>query len=190
MTQPLSSDYTITAVDYTTLPTALLALTKQHLRVDFPDDDTIITRYIAAAISYFEMVSDWRVFAATVSWFPVLSTTAYAYQCPVQPVGSFTVMAGGAPQTDVSAEYMLVQTSPILPAWLQKIDKQPFHLDATITLVGGFADFEKLPPNVLNLILRITGTLYENRESVAAPPLQQVPFWLPDLLVGTWIPRA
>lgn len=182
-------DYYITEIDYLTLPTALLDVAKQHLRVDFDDDDQIITRYIASAIDHLEQFSGWRINPASVAWSPVL-TDAYAYATPLKPIGSHTVMAGDPPQVDVSTDYVIVADSMIMPWYLMRKDKTPFHADATITLVAGFTDIVKIPPRINDVILRITGTLYENRESVTQPAFLQLPSWWNDVLSGIWIPRA
>jgi uncharacterized phiE125 gp8 family phage protein len=180
------SSYAITA-DWTTLPTALLPLAKQHMRVDFSDDDTVITEYLKWAISYFEKISGWQVFGAAVDWLPDLETDASRYQCPVQPVASFTVMSGAV---DVSAEYELEKASLVEPVWLARKDGTAFHDDAEITLTAGYTDITKIEPSALAGILRVAGTLYEHRESITTLSLDQMPFWLNDLLGGHWIPRA
>lgn len=185
----MNGSYQITSVDRTALPTALLPVAKQHMRVDFTDDNEVITKYLQFAISYFEQVSGWRVFGADVAWSPVSSTSAAAsrYQCPVQPVASFKVMSGAV---DVSSEYALQAGEPVAPVFLVHSDGTPFPADAGITLVAGYADPDAIEPNAQAAILRIAATLYENRESVTTLSLEQMPFWLNDLLSGTWIPRA
>lgn len=190
-TMPPSTDYAITGVDYTALPDAMLAIAKQHMRVDFPDDDEIIKRYLASAIAHVELVAGWRIFGTAVAWFPTLSATAYSYQTPVQPCSAFTVMlTDPPPDTDISADFVLVADSPILPTWLMHKDKSPFPSPIAMTLTAGYADPDALPPNVSDVILRIASALYENRESVTQPSLAQMPFWMNDLIVGIWIPRA
>ena len=117
--------YTVTP-DWTTLPEALLPLAKQHCRVDFPDDDIVITEYLQWAIGYCEQFWHLAVFSASVDWTPAPAGLA-RYQCPVQPVASFTVMSGAV---DVSSEYALEQGSLTQPVWLVKKDGQPFPADA------------------------------------------------------------
>lgn len=188
---PPSTDYSITAVDYTALPAALLNIAKQHMRVDFTDDDDIIKRYLASAIAHVELVSGWRIFGTTVSWFPTLNATAYAYRTPLAPVASFTVMLDEpAPPTDISNQFAIITDTPVTPSWLSKKDKTAFPTPLTMTLVLGYSDATKLPPNMSDVILRIAASLYENREAVSQPSLTEVPFWMNDLIVGLWIPRA
>ena len=39
-------------------------------------------------------------------------------------------------------------------------------------------------------ILRMTASLYEHRESISTLSLDQMPFWMNDLMGGLWMPRA
>jgi uncharacterized phiE125 gp8 family phage protein len=175
--------------DWSTLPTALLPIAKDHLRITFSDDDASITRFIGFAIGYFEKFTGQAVFSGSVAWSPDLSTGASRYQCPLQPVASFTItsVAGGG---DVAAQYRLEAASPVEPVWLARIDGTAFHSDAVIGLVVGHASAITIDPSMLGTILRVTGTLYEHRESISAITIEQVPFWLNDLMGGHWIPRA
>lgn len=188
---PPTTDYSITAVDYAALPAALLDIAKQHMRVDFTDDDDLIERYLASAIAHVELVSGWRIFPTIVSWFPTLISTAYAYRTPLGPVASFLVMLDEpAPPTDISNQFAIITDTPVTPSWLSKKDKTAFPTPITMTLNVGYTDADKLPPNMSDVILRIAASLYENRETVSQPSLTQVPFWMNDLIVGLWIPRA
>ena len=182
----MSGSYTVTP-DWTTLPAALLPLAKQHMVVTFPDDDIVITEYLQWAIGYCEQFFGWQIFSAAVAWTPPALGTVARYQCPVQPVSAFTVMSGAV---DVSNEYALEQSSPMQSPWLVKKDGEPFPADAAITLTTGYAAAESIPPPARANILRIAGTLYEHRESISAIDLEQMPFWLNDMLGGLWIPRA
>jgi uncharacterized phiE125 gp8 family phage protein len=173
--------------DYATLPAALLPLTKDHLRVTFDDDDTVITEYLAQAIGLCEQIWDLAVFGTEVDWQPDLSTGASRYQCPLQPVSAFTVMAAAV---DVSSEYALEMASLTEPVWLVHSDGTDFATDAEITLTAGYADIASMPPPMRAGILRVAATLYEHRESVSVIGPEQMPFWMNDLIGGLWVPRA
>src|SRR4029077_19830387 len=95
--------YTATP-DWITLPAALLPVAKSHLRVDFTDDDASITEYLAQSIGLCQNVWGLSIFSAAVDWLPYTATGASRYQCPMQPVSAFTVMADAV---DVSSEYAL-----------------------------------------------------------------------------------
>ena len=182
--------YVLTS-DYAALPAALLPIAKEHLRVLFNDEDASITRMIGYAIGYFENFCDVSVFGGSAVWSPVLTTGASAYEIPTQlrPVSSFTVtsvLGGGT----VSSLYELRSSSPVAPIWLARKDGTAFHTDAVITLAIGYAGAAAIPPSVLGTIMRVTATLYENRESISAVSLEQMPFWLNDLMGAHWVPRA
>jgi hypothetical protein len=179
--------HSITSIDRTTLPEALLPLAKAHMRVTFTDDDEVITKYLQFAISYFEQFSGWRVFGADVAWSPVNSTTASRYQCPVQPVSDFTVMSAAV---DVSSQYALEMGDPAAPVFLVHSDGTPFPSDAAVALVAGYEDPDDIEPNALGNILRIASTLYEHRESTTTLSVDQMPSWANDMISGLWIPRA
>lgn len=175
--------------NWTALPAALLPIAKEQLRIDFTDDDASITRMIGWAIGYFENFTSLTIFSGSVAWSPPLDTGLSMYQCPVRPVVSFTVssVAGGG---DVSSQYKLVANSLIEPVYLQRSDGSAFHGDAAITLTVGFTDPAKLAPSVMATIMRITAAQYENRESISAITVDQIPFWLNDLMIGHWVPVA
>jgi uncharacterized phiE125 gp8 family phage protein len=182
----VNGSYSMTP-DWTTLPAALLPTAKQHMRVDFTDDDEIITNYLQFAISYFENQTGLAVFGSTVAWLPNVATGASQYQCPAQPVSSFVVTSE---TVDVSSEYALQSASPIEPVWLVKSDGTAWPADAAVDLVVGFTAAAQIRPSVLGDILRIAASLYEHRESISTLSLEHVPFWMNDLLTAHWIPRA
>jgi uncharacterized phiE125 gp8 family phage protein len=172
--------------DYAALPAAMLTLAKQHMRVTWTDDDTVITEYLAQAIGLCEQFWGLAIFSTAVDWTPEPAGQA-SYQCPVQPVSAFTVTAGG---TDVSADYQLAQAALTEPVFLKRKDGTAFPDDAEVTLSAGYATPSALMPPMRAGILRVTATLYENRESATAYTVDQMPFWLNDMLGGLWVPRA
>ena len=176
-----------TTIDRTALPEELLPLVKSHCRVDFADDDDLITMHTAIAIGYCEKWWGLMIFGGDVSWSPDLSTGASRYQCPVQPVSDFTISSGG---TDVKAGYRLESGGLTEPVWLVRADGTAFHPDAVITLAAGYAALAEVDPAAIGGILRVTATLYEHRESISSYPLDQVPYWLNDMMSGLWVPRA
>ncbi len=180
--------YNVTATDYDALPAEMLPFAKQHMRVDFTDDDATITRYLRWAIGQAEQVIDCRVNPVDVAWTPPLESGLSRYQFPLQPVLSFVVKA--ADGTDISAGFEIVGGSFTDPVWLSHSDGTPFPADCTITFKAGVATSDDLMPNIEASVYRIAATLYENRESISTLSLEAMPGWLNDLLVGTWLPRA
>ena len=178
--------YSVADPNYTVLPQALLETARQHMRVTFFDDDDQILKCLKWAISYVENFTDLRIFPTDVAWLPE-ATTESRLQCPVQPVSSFTATVDSLP---VSMQYRLERTSTAMPVWFARIDGTAIADGINIALIGGYADAAKLPPALEGNILRITATLYENRESITSFSLDQIPFWLNDMLTNLWVPRA
>jgi hypothetical protein len=175
-------------VDRTTLPAALLDAAKQHMRVDFDDDDATIVRSLQMAIGYLEIFWGQWIFAAVVEWSPPLDLGLSRYESPVRPVADFTVMVG---TDDVSAGYRLESAGGLVaPYWLVRSDGQGFPNNAAIELKVGAATPDELEPAALGGILRVAATLYEHRESILSYSVDQVPWWINDVLGGLWVPRA
>lgn len=180
------SGYYPSPPDTTTLPAALLPTVKAHCRVEFTRDDAQITNYTGEAISLLQQKWGLQVFGVDYAWTPEPSGQS-RYQCPVLSVSDFVVMSGGI---DVSADYRLEMSSSLTePAWLARIDGTAFPADAAVMLNAGYATPGAIPPDMLSIILRKAATLYESREAVTSP-VQQMPEWDDDLLVGLWVPRC
>jgi uncharacterized phiE125 gp8 family phage protein len=177
--------FTFTSVDHTTLPTAMLAMTKKHLRVDVDEDDELITEYLAWAIDYAAKFWGLQIFGAEVDFMPAGGAATYA--CPVQPVSAFTAADVGG---DVSADYLLESASLTEPAWLVRVDGDVFPADVTFSLTAGYTALADMNPAMRGGILRIAATMYEHRETVTTESVDQVPYWLTDMLSGLWVPRA
>lgn len=183
----------VTTVNRTVLPAALLPTVKQHCRVDFAEDDTILTTYTGIAIAQLEKVWDLRIFGTDGNWTPPGAppeTPALdRWQTPITPVVSFT--AADAEAADVKASFALDNGgSTGGPNYMMTADGSPFPAAITFGLKGGFATADELPPEALGAILQVTARLYEYRENIASYSVNLMPLWLNDLLVGLWQPRA
>lgn len=168
-------------VDRQTLPTEMLSMFKSHCRVTFADDDSYLSLCLVRSIDLCERHWGSYVFDTVALW--TISYSAQRRQVPVVPVMSFT--ASDEAGNDVSDQYEIVSGQ-----WFQRVDGQPVPLGLQVTLQAGYAAYVDLPPSVVDVSFRIGAHLYENREAVVSYSLDQVPMWLNDLLVGTWIPRA
>jgi len=177
--------FRITEVDFSALLTDLLPLAKQHLRIDFEDDDPLVSQYLGNAIQVVEDVWGQRINLTKISWSPLINSVSYSYQIPVQPVSAFEVSSGGV----VQPGYSLSFESKTGPVYLVKDDKTPWPSDTTVALEAGFGSVSDMPPSCIGPILRVTATLYEKRETITTPVIL-VPYWLNDLLVGNWVPRV
>lgn len=190
------SDPVIIETDYSALPTALLPLAKQHMRVDYADEDEYITNCVARAVDYFELYAGLKVFGAEAAWSPTVpdstsTVTVTSVTVPVFPVSDFEVEDDTA--TDVSSDYQIRGgTSLIVPPTFSRKDGAAVPAGLNVTLVLGIGvDLTKLPPAIVDRILRISATLYDQREDIViGTTVLQVPMWVNDLLIGAWVPRC
>jgi uncharacterized phiE125 gp8 family phage protein len=179
--------YTILTVDRDALPANLLPLAKQHLRITFDDDDETLTHYLRHAIRQFENFSGWQISMAEVEWLPETAGQA-CVSSPIQPVSGFTVDDAGV---DVSADYELrTGLDMTAPVFLCRKDDAAFPAGIKVGLVAGYVDADDLDPAAESAVLRIAATLYEHRESVTTLSVEQMPFWMNDILCGIWVPRV
>lgn len=184
--------YQITNPTYTPIATAMLPTFKQHARIDFDDDDLLITKHLIWSCSIVEAVVGFRVAGATVTWLPettdAFGSMASSYPFPVLPVGTWTVADKDG--VDITNQFQLVQSAITDPAFLQTKDGSAFPVGVVVTYLTGFTDGAGMPPNLESAIYRVAAHIYENRESITSISLETVPLWLNDLLVGLWVPRA
>jgi gp6-like head-tail connector protein len=188
------SDPAIIEIDYLTLPTALLPLAKQQMRVDFDDEDEFITNCVARAIDYFQLYAGFTVFGTEAHWEPSVpddGSTVTSIVVPVFPVSDFDVTDDTA--TDVSTEYQIRNaTSLTLPPTFSRIDGAAIPAGLAVRLILGVGtDLTKLPPAVTDRILRVAAMLYDQRETIViGVSVSQIPMWVNDLLIGAWVPRC
>lgn len=187
--------FTIANVDRAGLPTALLPAAKQHLRVDFPDDDTLIQSLLGRAIDLFERKTGVSVFKSDLSWSPNSfdNWTDDGIQVPAQPfAGPFTVKDANG--VDVTSAYQIAGNridGQMCGIYLAPVDPNAMLPDGlVITATLGSADADAIAPATLDSLLRLTGHLYANRESVSELLLRSADWWMDDLLVGAWVPRV
>lgn len=199
------------SIDRTTLPAALLVLAKAHMRIDFADDDALITQKLAASIDLFERLTGYGVFAADWEWSPSASDAvppggALAEGCnrcagaagllgsgpyavvPVMRVSGFT--ATNDADDDIAASYALLgDENPDTVSRQYFAQVATVEGEATITLSTGFAAIDDLAPGILDVVLRICAWLYEFREMGLMAGIDDVPqanTWLTQY----WVPRC
>lgn len=177
-----------TAFDVVALPTALLTIAKQHMRVDWPYDDDFIKSVVARAVARFEQVNGVSLNASTWEWKP--ASTDFSNdraRVPVTPVKTFTAAAGAAAD-NVSASFSIVTNSTYGVPILFMLGAYQDQL--TVTLQTGFdtSAGEPLPPPVLDIVLRNAAHLYEHREIL----LPDQEFVSPDIRIDAtwWVPRV
>jgi len=178
-----------------------LAETKQHLRVDATDDDTLIASYIAAARNYCDGQYSWLGRAlVTQTWELVIDTFPTSeIVIPLPPLQSVISVkyddSSGVEQTVASTNYFVDNVSE--PGWVVPIASfnWPTTLDGInavrIRYIAGYPPDASSPPDLRANIpftikagmLLMIGNLYENREdNVAGTIINKMPFGTENLL--------
>lgn len=209
--------YQRTILDAMALPTEMLPLAKSHMRVLFSDDDDYITRLLSGTIDLFERLTGFWVTASTITWVPddsaggngsggggllwgscvsceagICSSDGASPELPFGPANAVT--AKDKDGVDVSGNYLILGNQGTGQYTPQRLGmKQTGLVDQTapidFTFTVGFADLDALPPSLLNLILRMTAWLYEQREMAAMEGVDVMPY-ANSLLSGWWVPRC
>ena len=159
---------------------------KTHLRVDYDDEDVLLTAYISAARSiaenYANRVIAPQQFRLTLDRFPHLIRLP---KTPVITIDSFTYVDNqGATQPLSSGtgyhfsneEFDPVLVPPYTENWP---DTEDGYEKVVITFTAGYSSPTEI---IKSAIMLIIGDLYMNRESSAPVSLQQVPFGAKALL--------
>jgi len=166
MTLQLISAPTLVPVD--------LADMNAFLRVDFADDDTLISQMIKAARQLAENITKRQLMTATweliLDEFPNSDGEIKLPRPPVQSITSITYIdTDGVSQTLDSADYRLDSDSEparITPAYGKT---WPSTRDVTnavrIRYVSGYASASDVPEAIKNWIMIRVATMYENREA-------------------------
>src|SRR5262245_44583721 len=118
------SSYTVTVVDRDTIPTELLPKLKKHCRVDFDDDDEVMTMYLQWAVDYRERFTGLTIFYTEATWSP--DGASSRERSPMQPLDSDVIAEYPDPDTgipvDVSAAYAVEHASLTEPWWVVRSD--------------------------------------------------------------------
>lgn len=152
-----------------------LSEAKAHLRVDFDDDDTLITALVDAATAH---VDGWTGILGralvTQSWRQDYHSFGCRMRLPLAPPISITSISyydGDNDQQALSADTYPLATDAVGPfVALQPDQEWPGTYDrkdaVSITYVAGYGDPDAVPASIKAAILLIVGHLYENREAV------------------------
>lgn len=161
-----------------------LAEAKKHLRVDHPEDDATIARYLFAARRHLENVTGFvllsQTFDLTLDWFPCGRDPIVLPRSPAMSVSSISyVDTAGASQVwdvanyqvDISAIPGRVRPAPNVtwPSTRQQMAA------VTVRFVAGHASTAVLPDEFLQAILLLLGHWYQNREDVQMVSLFKLP---------------
>ena len=166
---------------------------KAHLRVDFSDDDPLITALIDAATSYLDgwtgilgramITQTWEL---ALDDFP--ADAIYLPLGPLQSVASITYIdATGLPQTVPSVNYYVDTKS--LDGWVVPNADTPWPETmyapnvVTVRFVCGYGDAPAVPQAIKQAMLLLIGHWYENREgSIVGTSVAELPLAVSALL--------
>lgn len=174
---------------------------KAHLRVDFDDDDPLITGLIKVARQWAETFSrrgfitqQWKLL---LDWFPTADSGLI--RLPLPPAQSITsvqyVDTNGATQTVAAADYTLDKASEparLVPAFGKSWPSVRAVPNAvTVTFKAGYGtpgsspddSVSKVPEAIKTALKLLVAHWYEHREAVSEEqPLTPVPMALESLL--------
>ena len=145
---------------------------KAHLRVVEPDEDALISLYIAAARGMLEQRTNRRLMAQTIEF-----TTAglRAFVVPTAPLialGEVTYTdSTGAPQVlDPTVLYVDTYVEPAagVLAWGQSWPEVQAGAPAIVRAIVGYPSADAVPAELKSWMLLAIGALYDNRASVVA----------------------
>ena len=162
-------------IDFDKLPAELLCAAKAHLRVEFDRDDQYIRGALGRAIAEVESVGNLSVNPAEWEWTPGSWGACNSHRLPKHPVRYLRDTATG-------------QDIDLL--WDENTAYLRREHNGTFNLGVGYADASSIPPVVVNAILMLTGTLYEQREAVQAGTFNELPDMANRLLAGLWRPAV
>ena len=172
------------AVDFQVLPLGLLPAVKQHVRVEFDRDDGYLVEATARAIAEIESVTDLSVNPAIWLWEPSPCDRGWGkhhYRVPKTPVRQVdTLDAAGTVTGTVSLVFNGM--AGYLPESVTHIGTYQIHC--------GYLTVPDIAPAVLNPILMLTGTLYEQREAVQMGSFNELPDMANRLMAGLWRPSC
>jgi hypothetical protein len=177
------------------LPDALLVLAKQHMRVDHNAEDEAVRYAVQRAIGNFQAVNEVCLNPTVIEWLPLSSEFIDgAANIPVRPVQSLTA-TGGEPPADVAANYSVAMKWDSIHGVPLQVLVGAHVINLALTLTCGAqmppppdTAAARLPPDVLDVVLRHAAHLFEHRE-ILIPGREYV---APDLKVNAtwWTPRA
>ena len=161
---------------------------KDHLRVDGPDDDAMISVLITAARKWAEEYTGRQFVTATLDWF--LDGFCPSFSAPLPPLQSVTSIkyldTDGAEQTLDAATYRVDAVSEPGRIALDYGKSWPSTYSVinavTVRFVAGYGTAAAVPEPIRQAILILIGELYEQRQESVPASFAAVPFGVRALL--------
>lgn len=186
--------FAATSIDTTSLPQALLADAKAHLRVDFDFDDALIVDLLARSIGEWEARAELAINPSEWVWSPAAADfdTSGSARVPITPVLSFAVTApdpadASGPPLDVSADYSLT-TAYSSGAIRYRLDGG-WLADMSVAIVSGYTA-ELLPAELRGRIFDTLSRNYDFRSEVRTGSLDMMPEYRNFQFAPWWNPKA
>lgn len=163
-----------------------LAQAKNHLRIDYSDDDALIQSQIIAVREYAETAVN-RAFVSQ-TWryvldaFPAVPSGALSWQSnfaqfripfpPLQSISSIVWLdTAGTPTTLATTDYVVDTSSEparVALAFGKSWPSNPLQTIAgvQVTFVAGYGIAAKVPESIKQMVKLLLGAYYQNREDV------------------------
>ena len=161
---------------------------KDHLRVDGPDDDALISVLITAARKWAEEYTGRQFVTATWDWF--IDGFCLSFSVPIPPLQSVTSIkyldTAGAEQTLDAETYRVDAVSEPGRIALDYGKSWPSTYSVinavTVRFVAGYGAAAAVPEPIRQAMLILIGELYEQRQESVPASFAAVPFGVRALL--------
>jgi uncharacterized phiE125 gp8 family phage protein len=170
----------LTEIKVVTPPAVELALAtvKSYLRIDFTDDDTLITMLIQSARERAEQYCNRAFITQTLEvYYDQIEKTFTLPRAPIQSVGTVKLIYLSETSTlTQNADYYVMgnqdqwititaTTYNLPPGFSPGDDISRYHLDVTYT-AGYGSSYANVPMGIQEAIMKMVGAAYEVREDV------------------------
>lgn len=175
------------SVDVNALPQGLLATFKRHEAISHCDDDKLILDLLQDAIGEFQRRMEITLYASQLT----IEAEAIDFcngglRLPISPVTLVSLVDGATPPNDIAGSYRLVSRG-LHGVRIYHLLGASAYVLATVT--SGYSPIS-LPPDIRQVLMKMTGHLYENREIYSGTPASVPDAWANEIMAGFWMPRV
>lgn len=174
-----------------------LADVKAHLRIDFSDDDAVLSSTLASAIDYVEAVTGQQILPATLKYtldrFPNAREIILP-RPPLRSVNSIRYVGRDGSEVTFPADFYRVDAARrpgriiLLPGKCWPADSEAACV--SIEFDAGPYDDRPLSPSLRQAVLFLTGHWYEHREAATDRRIDEVPLTFINILNQQSFPEA